>query len=515
MVARMKDERAQADDGRRAEGLLGRVAPGAGARDLRRARDPLGQAHTTRFSNENLKVKIDENVREQDVFVVQTACPPLSENIVELLILLDALKHSSARRVTAVLPYFPYARSDKKDEPRISITARLMADMVATAGADRVLTVDLHSPQIQGFFSMPADQLSGVPVLCDRLQREDLTNTVVVAADVGEAKDAGRFAKRLDLPIAFIDKRRTGDDEKARPAHVIGDVKGKDCLLVDDEIATGGTIFNATEFLLDQGARQRAAAVVHPVLSGRAIERLNASRLSRPARHQHDPDHRRQALAEDRDPVDRAAAGDGDHAHPRRPLGLRALRLALRPLFVRLLSSTRRTAQDGTRAWCRSVRGRLARDCLSAEYARVRAGAALRVFSVGGPAAAFDVVLHVAPAPLEVLAVGGELHEAVAVGVGRLLVPDEVPDIAFELAGEAAFAVAGEAAGDALAVLAQLEPAPGRIPGALEGDPAGSMRGLGRSKPEQPASASAITIAKTPLTDGIIARRARNRNIIL
>ena len=242
---------------------------------------PLGRAHTMRFSNENLKVKIDENVREQDVFVVQTACPPLSENIVELLIMLDALRHSSARRVTAVLPYFPYARSDKKDEPRISITARLMADLVATAGADRVVTVDLHSPQIQGFFSMPADQLSGVPVLCAALKRGDLSNTVVVAADVGEAKDAGRFAKRLDLPIAFIDKRRTGDDEKARPAHVIGDVVGKDCLLVDDEIATGGTIFSATDFLLDRGARSVSAAVVHPVLSGRASERLNASRLTR------------------------------------------------------------------------------------------------------------------------------------------------------------------------------------------------------------------------------------------
>src|SRR5205807_9029862 len=162
---------------------------------------PLGKAHTLRFSNENLKIKIDENVREEDVFVVQTSSPPLSEAIVELLILLDALKHSSARRVTAVLPYFPYARSDKKDEPRISITARLMADLLATAGADRVLTVDLHSPQIQGFFSMPADQLSGVPVLCERLMKDDLSNTVVVAADVGEAKDAGKFAKRLDLPI--------------------------------------------------------------------------------------------------------------------------------------------------------------------------------------------------------------------------------------------------------------------------------------------------------------------------
>ncbi len=242
---------------------------------------PLGRSHTTRFSNENLKIKIEENVREQDVFVVQTACPPLSEHIIELLILLDALKHSSAKRVTAVLPYFPYARSDKKDEPRISITARLMADMLATAGADRVLTVDLHSPQIQGFFSIPADQLTAVPVLCERLKQDDLSNTVVVAADVGEAKDAGRFAKRLDLPIAFIDKRRTGDDEKAQATHVIGDIAGKHCLLVDDEMATGGTIFAATEFLLNRGAASVSAAVVHAVLSGRAMDRLSASRLSR------------------------------------------------------------------------------------------------------------------------------------------------------------------------------------------------------------------------------------------
>jgi len=242
---------------------------------------PLGRSHTTRFSNENLKIKIDENVREQDVFVVQTACPPLSEHIVELLIMLDALRHASVKRVTAVIPYFPYARSDKKDEPRISITARLMADLVATAGADRVLTVDLHSPQIQGFFSVPADQLTGVPALCERLKADDLSNTVVVAADVGEAKDAGRFAKRLDLPLAFIDKRRSGDDEDAKPAHIIGDVVGKQCLLVDDEIATGGTMFSATDFLLEHGALSVSAAIVHPVLSGRAIERLAASRLTR------------------------------------------------------------------------------------------------------------------------------------------------------------------------------------------------------------------------------------------
>jgi ribose-phosphate pyrophosphokinase len=242
---------------------------------------PMGTISTRRFSNENLKVKIEENVREQDVFVVQTAAPPLSEHIVELLILLDALRHASAHRVTAVLPYFPYARSDKKDEPRISITARLMADLLATAGANRVLTLDLHSPQIQGFFSMPADQLTAVPVLCERLAADGLENAVVVAADVGEAKDAGRFARKLGLPIAIIDKRRSGDDERAEAVAVIGRVAGRHCLLVDDEIATGGTIFSAAEFLLSSGAESVSAAVVHPVLSGRAVDRLEASSLTR------------------------------------------------------------------------------------------------------------------------------------------------------------------------------------------------------------------------------------------
>jgi len=242
---------------------------------------PLGRLHTVRFSNENLKVKIDENVREQDVFVVQTSCPPLSEHIIELFILIDALKHASARRVTAVLPYFPYARSDKKDEPRISVTARLMADLLKTAGADRVLTVDLHSPQIQGFFSMPADQLTAVPVLCEALRARGLTETVVVAADVGESKDAGRFAKLLNLPLAIIDKRREGDDERAQARALIGEVRGKHALIVDDEIATGGTMFAATDFLFQCGAKSVSAAVVHPVLSGRAYERLALSKLER------------------------------------------------------------------------------------------------------------------------------------------------------------------------------------------------------------------------------------------
>src|SRR6266511_3742214 len=154
----------------------------------------LGALTTTRFSNENLKIKIEENVREQDVFVLQTACPPLSEHIIELLILLDALKHSSARRITAVIPYFPYARSDKKDQPRISITARLMADLLETAGADRVLTMDLHSPQVQGFFRFPVDQLRASPIICDYLRAgRNLTDYVLVAGDVGEAKEIGGY----------------------------------------------------------------------------------------------------------------------------------------------------------------------------------------------------------------------------------------------------------------------------------------------------------------------------------
>ena len=242
----------------------------------------VGRSRTLRFSNENLKVKIEENVREEDVFVVQPSCPPVSEGLVELLILIDALKSASARRVTAVLPYYPYARSDKKDEPRISITARLVADLLETAGADRILTVDLHSPQTQGFFRTPSDHLTAVPLMCKHLRAQhDLSNAVVVAADVGEAKDAGGFAKRLDLPLAIVDKRRTSDDEHAHVRNVVGDVVGMHCLLVDDEIATGGTIFEATDFLLRMGARSVAAVVVHPVLSGTAVERLRKSPLTR------------------------------------------------------------------------------------------------------------------------------------------------------------------------------------------------------------------------------------------
>jgi ribose-phosphate pyrophosphokinase len=240
----------------------------------------LCRSTVTRFSNENLMVQIDENVREADVFVVQPSCPPVSDGIVELLITIDALRHASAGRITAVLPYFPYARSDKKDRPRISITARLMADLVETAGAHRVLTMDLHSPQIQGFFRIPADQLQAAPILCDYLrQSRDLSNHVIVAGDVGEAKEVGRYAGRLHLPIAIVDKRRDGDDERARAVNLIGEVAGKVALIVDDEVASGGTLLEATRVVLEHGAVAVEACAVHAVLSGRAVERIEASPL--------------------------------------------------------------------------------------------------------------------------------------------------------------------------------------------------------------------------------------------
>jgi len=235
--------------------ISGTAHPGLAQDVCRHLGIPVCRSTVVRFSNENMLVQIEENVREADVFVIQPSCPPVSDGIVELLMTLDALRHASAGRITAVLPYFPYARSDKKDRPRISITARLMADLVQTAGANRVLTMDLHSPQVQGFFRIPADQLQAAPLLCDYLrQSRDLSNYVLVAGDVGESKEVEHYATRLNLPIAIVDKRRDGDDEQARATDVIGDVKGKVALIVDDEVASGGTLLEATRVVLDRGA---------------------------------------------------------------------------------------------------------------------------------------------------------------------------------------------------------------------------------------------------------------------
>ena len=240
---------------------------------------PLGRLKVTRFSNENIKVKVEENVREADVFVIQSSCPPVSDNLMELLILIDALKFASAARITAVLPYFPYARSDKKDEARISITARLVADLLETAGADRVLTMTLHAPQILGFFRKPADQLLATPILSNYFKTKDLSNTTVVATDAGAAKFAGHFAKRLSVPMAIIDKRRFDDSEKAQSVALIGDVKGRDAIIYDDEIATGGSIKEAARILRELGARSVRVGVTHPVFSGNALETLTSANL--------------------------------------------------------------------------------------------------------------------------------------------------------------------------------------------------------------------------------------------
>ena len=241
----------------------------------------LGKCETVKFSNENLKVRILESVRGKDVYVVQSSCPPVNENIMELLIMIDAIKHAKADSITAVLPYYPYVRSDKKDEPRISITARLIADLLETAGADRVMTMNLHSPQIAGFFRIPVDHLLAGKLLCDYYKKKGVDNCVVVAPDAGSAKRAGVYAITLGLPLAILDKRRNDDSEKAKIHNVIGEVKGMRALIFDDEIATGGSILEVVKALESLGVREIEAACVHAVLSGTAVERLGKSALAK------------------------------------------------------------------------------------------------------------------------------------------------------------------------------------------------------------------------------------------
>ena len=236
-----------------------------------------GRQQIERSPNGNIKVKIQENVREDDVFVLQTSSPPVNDNFIELLLLIDALKYASARRITAILPYFPYVRSDKKDEPRISISARLMADLLETAGADRILTMTLHSPQIAAFSRLPVDQLWATSLLCNYLRTKDLSNAVVVAPDVGSADEASFYARRIDLPLAIMDKRRHGDDEKAEILNIIGEIEGKDVLLFDDEVLTGGSMMEAVKLLKVKGARRIMAGCTHGVFSGTALERIDES----------------------------------------------------------------------------------------------------------------------------------------------------------------------------------------------------------------------------------------------
>ena len=237
----------------------------------------LGRMSYTKFSNCNIKVRIEESVREDDVFVIQSGYPDTNEGLIELLIIIDALKYASASRITAVLPYYPYVRSDKKDEPRISITARLVTDLLETTGANRILTMDLHSPQIGGFTHIPVDQLLIKPTMCDYITTKNIANFVVAAPDVGSAKRAEGFARRLDVPMVIMDKRRYRDDEKAEVVNIIGDVRDKNCFIIDDEVSTGGSLIESCRALLNAGANDLYAGCTHGILCGDALSRIEHS----------------------------------------------------------------------------------------------------------------------------------------------------------------------------------------------------------------------------------------------
>lgn len=249
---------------------------------------PLGETYIDRFANDNLYVQIQENVREKDIFVVQTASAPVSEHLMELFLMIDALKHASARRVTVVMPYFAYVRSDKKDAPRISVAARLIADLLEASGADRLLTLNLHSEQVQGFFQVPADHLTAVPLLCDYFRdkiglpddRDNYdSNFVVVSPDAGSAKRAGRYAERLHLPLAIGDKRRVpGCKDEVAVNRIVGDVRGKNIIIFDDEIATGSSMIELINCLKnDYEVGDIYCGAAHGVLVGKAIERFTAA----------------------------------------------------------------------------------------------------------------------------------------------------------------------------------------------------------------------------------------------
>lgn len=236
---------------------------------------PLSSSVTERFSNDCLQVQLEANCRECDVFIIQPLCPPVQENLMELLLMLDTARGASAARATAVIPYFSYSRSDKKDAPRISIAGRLVADLLGTAGADRILTLQLHSPQVHGFFSIPVDHLNASQVLAQHFKERDLSNTIVVSPDLGNAKDATRFARLLGLPVAAGTKQRVSDD-KVIIDMIVGDVEGKNVIIMDDEIATGGSIIELIDRLREKNVKNIAVTCTHGVFSGRAIEKFRA-----------------------------------------------------------------------------------------------------------------------------------------------------------------------------------------------------------------------------------------------
>jgi len=239
---------------------------------------PLGDATVSIFTDSEIMVQINENVRGADVFLIQPTCNPVNHNIMELLLMVDALKRASARRITTVIPYYGYARQDRKVQPRVPISAKLVADLITVAGTNRVLTIDLHVGQIQGFFNIPVDHLYAAPVLIDHIRWKYSNDTVIVSPDAGGVERARAFAKRLGASLAIIDKRREGINE-SQVMNVIGDVEGKDAILLDDMIDTAGTITQALSAIKEKGARRIISACTHAVLSGPAIDRINNSEL--------------------------------------------------------------------------------------------------------------------------------------------------------------------------------------------------------------------------------------------
>jgi ribose-phosphate pyrophosphokinase len=234
----------------------------------------LGSAQVSKFSNENIFVKINENVRGKDVFVIQPFGSPVSDSIMELLIMLDAFKRASAQRITAVVPYYAYGRTDKKDQPRVPITARLIADCIQTAGANRFLTMDLHAGQIQGFFSIPVDELTAQNILAHYFFTSELDDVTVVATDAGFAKRARNFASLINAPLAIVEKRRVGNESRTETMGLIGSVEGQHALIVDDEVDTGSSMVQAARLVKEHGARDVYLTATHGVLSGPAIERV-------------------------------------------------------------------------------------------------------------------------------------------------------------------------------------------------------------------------------------------------
>lgn len=228
------------------------------------------------FANENIFIRLEESVRGQDVYLVQTMCPPVHDNIFEMLIMIDALKRDSAKRINVIFPYMSYARSDKKDQPRVPITARMLANMIEVAGADRYITIDLHSGQIQGFFNIPGDSLTAFHLLSDYVKNKHIPDLVVASTDLGYVKEGRNWAEKLDTRMVIVEKRRSGNTGSSSALSVIGDVQDQNVLLVDDEVLTGGSVVNAVNLLRDNGAKDIYLAFTHGLLAGPAVERLQS-----------------------------------------------------------------------------------------------------------------------------------------------------------------------------------------------------------------------------------------------